>query len=31
MKGGDGYLMDTTGSLDQYANSRSTAPDTDMP
>lgn len=30
MKPGDGYLMDT-GSLDQYNNSRSTAPDTDHP
>lgn len=29
MKGGDGYLMDTAGSLDQYNNSRSTAPETD--
>jgi hypothetical protein len=33
MKGGDGgYLMDTNGSMDMYANnSRSTAPDTEMP
>lgn len=36
MKGGEGYLIDTNthtnGSLDMYANnSRSTAPDTEMP